>query len=996
MFDRDYPTATIGKEVRADQQRAPREPLPQALAALAEKRFRAYEESAAGAAEIAGASPRSGPGDVARVWACSDFVCQTCTRRPALLAELMASGDLARPRVPARPDGSDHRSTQRARVRAYVERLALELDEPGSEERLSKALRLARQREMVRIAWRDIGGLASLEETLLETSAFADAALQVATCRLHRLLCSSLGEPTSRDGEPQRLIVYALGKLGSEELNFSSDIDLLFAYPAGGECVGAPRALSNEEFFTRLGRKLVQALTIRTEDGIVFRVDMRLRPFGSSGPLVASFDALEDYYQSHGRDWERYALIRTRAVTGDAAESDRLLERLRPFVYRRYLDFSTLESIREMKRLLAKEATREDLANNIKLGPGGIRELEFTGQAFQMVRGGRVAALRDRRILRVIEELSRLRFLPDYAASELAGAYRFLRVAENRMQQMNDRQVHALPDDADARLVLATGAGFRSWQRFIGELDRHRSRVNAHFSQVLGFTESEPDSPEDPLEAVWRRTLAAEPAVHALAEAGFAAPEEAYRKLERFTESHPIRLLDERGRTRLDRLMPNLLRACARQHSADPTLARALGVVETIASRSVYLALLCERPLALSQLVQLCHASPWIAREIGRHPLLLDELLDPRTLYAPLDRAALVLDLRARLANVSTADTEHELAVLRQFKNANLLRVAAADVANAMPLMVVSDHLTDIAETTVQQVLELARRDLVARHGEPRCRGNGGLEQAPFAIVAYGKLGGYELGYGSDLDLVFIHGSQGEEQATSGPKVVDNAQFFARLAQRVIHFVTARTPDGILYEVDPRLRPDGSKGVLVNSLAGLAHYLHEQAWTWEHQALVRARMVAGSEALRESFAALRRDVLLRARDATQLRQAVRDMRTRMRNELARGDDQWFDLKQGPGGIADIEFMVQYAALRWARELGDYLSYTDNVRLLEGCAKTGVLAPDAVRLLTDAYRVYRARAHTQALHQASEVVAGEDLTEYREQVLGIWHDLMEVD
>ena len=655
-----------------------------------------------------------------------------------------------------------------------------------------------------------------------------------------------------------------------------------------------------------------------------------------------------------------------------------------------------------MKRLLAEEATRKDLANDVKLGSGGIRELEFTGQAFQMVRGGRVAALRDRRILRVIAELSRLDFLPDYAASELTAAYQFLRIAENRLQQMNDRQVHALPEATDARVTLAAGAGFSSWDGFEHELDRHRSRVSAHFLQVLGSPEASTDGPEDPLEAVWRGSLTDEPALEALRLVGFSEPAEATEKLRRFAESYPIRRLDERGGARLHRLMPNLLRVCARLHPADSTLARVLGVLEAIAPRSVYLALLCERPLALSQLVRLCHASPWIAREIGRHPLLLDELLDPRSLYAPLDRAALVLDLRARLANVSTrageaSDTEHELEVLRQFKNANLLRVAAADVAKAMPLMVVSDHLTEIAETTVTQVLELARRDLVRRYGEPQCRVDGVLQPAPFAIVAYGKLGGYELGYGSDLDLVFIHGSHGEDQRTSGPKVVDNPQFFARLAQRVIHFITARTPDGILYEVDPRLRPDGSKGVLVNSLEGFAQYLHEQAWTWEHQALVRARVIAGSEVLRARFVALRREILRLPREPESLRQEVREMRSRMRAQLGSGGAGTFDLKQDPGGIADIEFIVQYAALRWARELGDYLDYTDNIRLLDGCGKTGSLAAKDIRPLTDAYRAYRARAHAQALHEVSVVVvAGEELSEFREPVLRIWRETMEID
>ena len=934
-------------------------------------------------------SPDAGPGDAYRVWACSDFVAQTCRRHPEWLADLIGSGDLAR------DYGDGEASGQQRRVRCYARQVAHAIGPRESEHDLVRALRQVRQREMTRIAWRDIGGLASLEQTLLDTSALADAVLQTSVAHLHRVLAASLGEPTGDDGQPQRLVVCALGKLGAEELNFSSDIDLIFTYPQAGHCIGARRNLSNEEFFTRLARKLVQALTERTEEGIVFRVDMRLRPFGASGPLVASFDALEDYYQSHGRDWERYALIRARPVSGDPIWGAALLERLRPFVYRRYLDFSTLESIREMKRLITDEVARKGLENNVKLGSGGIRELEFTGQAFQMVRGGRVPQLRNRHILRVIAELSELRFLPEYAAGELTDAYRFLRTTENRLQQMADRQVHTLPDDHASRLVLAAGLGFSDWEGFSAALARHRRRVNEQFAQVLGEPESSTASArEGQLEAVWRNTLEVNAAVEVLAGEGFEDGARAQQVLRRFGESYAIRLLDERGHSRLDRLMPNLVRACARLHPSLPTLTRILQVIETIARRSVYLALLCERPLALSQLVRLCHASPWIAREIGRHPLLLDELLDPRTLYAPLDRAALVLELRSRLANVAANDTEQEMAVLRQFKHANLLRVAAADVANAMPLMVVSDHLTDIAESTVEQVLALTWRDLVERFGEPRHRVAGELRTAPFAIVAYGKLGGFELGYASDLDLVFIHGGTGDEQFTAGPEVVHNAQLFARLAQRIIHFITVRTPDGILYEVDPRLRPDGSKGVLVNSLEGLRHYLQEKAWTWEQQALVRARVVAGATELRGEFSALRREVLLCPRGPDQLREEVRGMRERMRAELGSRSESNFDLKQDPGGIADIEFMVQYAALRWAAELGDYLNYTDTIRLLEGCGKTGLLAAEDIRVLTDAYRAYRARTHSQALHEESGAIAGDAFREHRDGVLRIWHEMME--
>ena len=963
----------------------PMPPLPRALGTLAAQRATRYSASA----EKAGLAPwriDEGPGDAERVWACSEFVAESCARYPEILAELRESGDLGRAYA-----AGEGESAQPRRVSLHLARLREKLGESPGEDALRRGLRRMRRREMVRIAWRDIGGLAGLEEIMGETSAFADAALAYTCEVLHHRLAATLGEPTGPQRRRQRLVVYALGKLGAEELNFSSDIDLLFAYPEEGECRNGRRTLANQEFFARLGQKLIQALSERNEEGIVFRVDMRLRPFGNAGPLVSSFDALEDYYQNHGRDWERYALVRARAVTGDAG--DGMLQRLRPFVYRRYLDFGALQSMREMKKLITDEVARRGLEDHVKLGAGGIRELEFTGQAFQMVRGGRVPSLRDRHILRVIAELGRLRLLPGYAAAELDQAYRFLRTTEHRLQQMQDRQCHTLPEDEPARACLAAGMGFADWSAFAAELERQRARVHAHFAQVLGPASADPPF-EDPLAALWAGSLDEAQAGAQLDAAGFEDGRDAYAAMRRFADTHAIRFLDARGRERLGRLMPDLLRACGRSRPAGDTLSRALKVIETFARRSVYIALLCERPIALSQLVRLCRASPWIALQIGRHPLLLDELLDPRTLYAPLDRAALIEDLGARFADVSPGDTELEMAVLRQFKHASTLRVAAADVARTMPLMVVSDHLTDVAEITLAKAAELAMRDLVARHGEPHCRVEGEDRRAPFAIVAYGKLGGFELGYGSDLDLVFVHGSAGEAQQTRGPRVIDNARFFARVAQRVIHFVTMRSADGVLYEVDPRLRPDGAKGMLVNSLSGLAGYLRDSAWTWEHQALVRARVVAGDPDLRERFVALRREILLRPREPATVREEVRAMRERMRDNLSRDTDTDFDLKQGAGGIADIEFMVQYAVLRWARKLGDYLDYTDNIRLLDGCDKTGLMEPRDVRSLTDAYRAYRARMHENALHEDAGVVPKDEFAEHREAVSRIWRALME--
>ncbi|HSS65577.1 MAG TPA: bifunctional [glutamate--ammonia ligase]-adenylyl-L-tyrosine phosphorylase/[glutamate--ammonia-ligase] adenylyltransferase, partial [Gammaproteobacteria bacterium] len=696
-----------------------------------------------------------------------------------------------------------------------------------------------------------------------------------------------------------------------------------------------------------------------------------------------------------GRGWERYALIRARRVAGDSEAADALLERLRPFIYRRYLDFGSLESMRNMKEMITKEVARKGLENDLKLGHGGIREIEFTGQAFQMVRGGRIPELRDRRILRVLKILGQRGLLPSYAVENLIAAYRFLRTSEHRLQQIDDRQRHVLPEDGVERLILAAGMGYPDWRSYAHALARHRANVKAQFEQVLGSEDNGEQSSEDGehLLALLGERLDDEAAIEILRGADFADAEAALERIKKFRGSYSVRMLDAPGRARLRRLFPDLLRAVAGQRDPVQALGRILEALEPVVRRSAYLALLSERPLALSQLVRLCAASPRISRQLGRHPLLFDELLDARTLYAPLKHDALESELAERLTAVTPGDTEQEMACLRQFKHANVLRVAAADIADVIPLMVVSDYLTEIAEITVRKALELARRDVVARYGEPLPT-DGEDSSVPFAVIAYGKLGGIELGYGSDLDLVFIHGEGGASGHTDGERPVENSVFFGRLAQRTIHFLSAMTPDGTLYEVDSRLRPDGSKGLLVNAIDSLEAYLREKAWTWEHQALVRARAIAGDESLCRAFTELRRRILLLERDPDSLKSEVKEMRERMRRELGSRSSGTFNLKQDAGGIADIEFMVQYGALCWASKLGKHLDYTDNIRLLEGFGAAGLMPGDDVQLLTDAYRAFRCRVHETALQEQESVVDENELVDYRKHVIRIWQMMME--
>ncbi len=944
--------------------------IPEALAARARTQWNNYRERAE--------HPVVPTPEIARVFALSDFVAQSCAREPELLSRLLESGELWR----------NYTEDE------YVARLDALLDGVADENRLSELLRRFRRYEMVRIAWRDLAGHTDLAGVTADVSGLADACIDGALRRLHTWHCNQWGTPFGAAGSPQQLVVLGMGKLGACELNFSSDVDLIFAYPEDGETRGGRRSISNQEFFIRLGQRLILALNQNTAHGFVFRVDMRLRPFGDASALALSFDAMETYYQIHGREWERYAMIKARVVAGDRVAGDELMAMLKPFVYRRYVDFGAFESLREMKAMIEREVQRKGMEDNVKLGAGGIREVEFIGQAFQLIRGGREPALRTRAIREVLVHLGELELLPTYAVEELTRAYVFLRDTEHRIQEFADQQTHDLPEDEEGRTRLALGMGFVDWAAFEQELRRQMRRVHQHFEQVFAAPQREhAESDELDLAGVWSGSQESERATETLRQAGFSDPVPALDVLARMRESRSYRALSAQGKGRMDRLMPLLLGATAQTDEPSVTLERLVGLIEAIARRTAYLALLVENPMALSQLVKLCAASSWIGRLLGRHPQLLDELLDPRTLYQPPDRAEMSSDLRQRLARIPADDLEQQMETLRHFKQANILRVAAADVADAVPLMVVSDHLTDLAEVILDEVLELAWRYMVERHGRPQCGDRIACDKG-FAIVGYGKLGGIELGYGSDLDIVFLHSDASDGRATDGPKPLDNAVFYARLAQRLVHLLSTRTAAGELYEVDLRLRPSGNSGLLVSGLEAFAVYQKEQAWTWEHQALVRARPVVGDPAIAEEFRMVRKAILSRERDLAELRTAVREMREKMRAHLSKGGADGFDLKQDPGGIADIEFMVQYGVLAWAREHPVLLEYSDNIRLLASFSEQGLMAKDDAELLTHAFRTYRRHVHHLTLQDRPAITGAAELADLREKVLRVWRGLLE--
>ena len=909
-----------------------------------------------------------------RVFAFSEFVADTCINQPSLLWDLMNSGDLENP----------------YKTFTYIDKLQPLLAQVNNASQLEKSLRLFRRREMVRIAWRDLAGWADLFSTMSELTALAEACIDGALGYIDGQLSDRYGVPFSQDGKRQKLVVIGMGKLGGGELNFSSDIDLIFAYPQNGETAGTKTSISNEEYFIRLSRQLIQALGKVTADGFVFRVDVRLRPFGDNGPLAMSFSAMEHYFQQQGREWERYAWIKARAVAGDRKAGKKMLALLNPFVYRRYLDYGAFESLRDMKQRITLEVNRMGLKGDIKLGRGGIREIEFFGQVFQMIRGGINPTLQERSILVVLSKLASGQLVPEDVCLSLSSAYIFLRNLEHRLQEFSDMQTHQLPTTQSGRQRLAFAMGYMDHSKWESELENHLNNVHHHFSMLLvpdDKSDSHPDI-EQTLGALWMGLIEQGHRQNMLADMGYGNTDRAIKTIDRIRSELDQRPLSKEGKARLDKLMPLLIKASGASDEPLLTLNRIADLIKAIGGRASYLALLLENPGTLDHLVKLSGASSLIATFLARHPVLLDELLDPRTLYAPPTRIELEMELQSRIEQLPE-DFEYVMEALRVYKQVNVLRVAAADVTEVLPLMRVSDHLSDIAEVSIEEVLKLARQHLETKHGIPSGSTDEKSSAADFAVIAYGKLGGLELSYDSDLDLVFLH-SASDGQTVNGPNPIDNSQFFARLGQRIIHILTAHTQAGILYEADMRLRPSGSSGVLVSHIDGFADYQMSTAWTWEHQALIRARPIAGDPRLCDRFEAIRRKALALRRDRTKLRAEVREMRTKMHQELLQPGSNDFDMKQDTGGIVDIEFLVQYLVLNYACDHKELLEWTDNVRLIHTLIDTGVVQEFDAHILKHAYLIYRAVAHKLNLQEMPAKVPIERFRLLRSKIEQIWN------
>lgn len=752
----------------------------------------------------------------------------------------------------------------------------------------------------------DVADPHAIDHVLRRTSELADRCISTALAAVQNDMVQRHGRVCDRHGDPQSLVVFGLGKLGGRELNFSSDVDLVFAFAEPGQSSGK-RALDAEAWFARAGQQLIQLLDEVTADGFCYRVDMRLRPFGSSGRLVLPFSAMEQYFQREGRDWERYAWIKARPVAGDVLVGERLLDTLRPFVYRRYLDYGALDGLRAMKALIAAEVERRDMAEHIKLGPGGIREIEFLVQALQLVRAGREPQLRQRSLLAALQALADAGHFSADVADRLASAYRFLRRLENRLQMLADQQTHQLPDDAFTRLRLAAGLGYPHWQALYDTLQHHRGVVSEEFDRLLAPRKR--SAKASALERYWR-ALPDDGDVQVLAEAGFADAAGADAALRQFAASPALRTLSSRGRTRLDQVVPALLHATGASSDPHTALPRLLSLIGAIVRRSSYLALLDEAPKALARLVDVVARSALLAEHLVQHPLLLDELLDSRYVDLPPDQDSLRTELARALAGLAADDTEERLRVLNEFRHALSFRIALATLAERQPAERSAQQLAWVAQVVVDAVLPMAAADVAVQHGP--APGNG------VAVLGYGSLGGNELGFASDLDLVFVYDAP-IDAVSDGARPLDAPRWYAKLVQKLVNLMSVPTPSGRLYETDLRLRPDGAGGLLVSSIERFSGYQRSHAWAWEHQALVRARAIAGAEPVMQTFEHTREQTLCLPRDADTVADDVRQMRQRMRAELDRSQPGRFDLKHGEGGLVDLEFALQAAVLAHAAQ-----------------------------------------------------------------------------
>ncbi|WP_390885012.1 bifunctional [glutamate--ammonia ligase]-adenylyl-L-tyrosine phosphorylase/[glutamate--ammonia-ligase] adenylyltransferase [Haemophilus parahaemolyticus] len=898
----------------------------------------------------------------------------------------------------------------------YTERLAQALQNVQDEAQLGKELRLFRHREMATLSFIQSNKLASVEFVFQALSDLAEAIILQARDWLYQRCCAEYGVPMNSLNEPQELLILGMGKLGGRELNFSSDIDLIFVYPDAGETVGGRKAVENSKFFTRLGQRLIRALDEVTAEGFAYRTDMRLRPFGDSGALVLSFASMEDYYQEQGRDWERYAMIKAKILGEDLSNLNHryLKQMLRPFVYRRYLDFSAIQSLREMKEKISREVVRRNLIDNIKLGAGGIREVEFIVQTFQMMRGGRDKILQERSLLTVLPRLAELNLLTIEQVTDLRTAYLFFRQVENVLQALDDKQTQTLPTDEQAQqcLILATQKyliateqgetwlehAIQNWADFLQVLGQYQKKVRAVFNALIGKDDEEENPPlVNEQIALWRdilhlemneEDLASVLKEYAVQDADYA---EIFRWLTTTLQDWSRKPIGVRGREVLRTLLPKMLDKIFSQPNYLILLPRLLNILDKITTRTTYLELLTEKEQILPQLITLCGQSIMIADQIARYPMLLDELMSNKGLTQVIDFRDYEPALNDYLVRIPEEDEEALIDALRQFKQSQILRIASADIMGVLPVMKISDHLTYLAEAIIGAVVNMAWKAVSQRFGVPEHLGE---NEKGFAVIGYGKLGGIELGYNSDLDLVFLHNAPENSETVGGRKSVSSHRFYLKLAQKINSIFNLNTSAGVLYEVDMRLRPSGEAGLLVSTFNAYEFYQKNEAWTWESQALVRARCVYGTKSLKAEFDQIRQSTLAKKCDAVTLKAEITGMRAKMYQHFTQPQAVEFNLKTDKGGITDIEFIAQYLVLANAETSPEMAVWSDNIRIFDTAMAYGILTEPAGEQLKYCYMAMRNRIHHLNLLRQPSCVPMSEFEAERDFIGKMWSQIFQ--
>ena len=864
-----------------------------------------------------------------------------------------------------------------------ADKLIKVLEESSDIVQIKQQLRVFRHQKLLEIIYLDVCLHETIENTLLQLSQLADLLIQQALKKTEQILSAKHGQPVDTLGKDMSLNIIAMGKLGGRELNFSSDIDLICCYSDDGQLDGYGK-LSHSQFFTLVVKLLKQFLHETTADGFVYRVDLRLRPWGDAGPLVLSHNAIEHYYQLHGREWEQYAMVKARVVTGSETDKSYLQSILKPFVYRRYHDYRVFDGLAQLKLKIDQQANRKGTRCNVKTGKGGIREIEFFVQAFQILKGGRNHQLQTQSLFQAINHLSEQEITDPQTLHNMHESYCFLRLLENRLQMLNDQQTHELPQNTNSQYRLSLLLDYADWSALEAELARHQTRVNNIFSTLFI---QHPDSQQTEI-TLSLDELSEQQHLQAIHKLEFKQPQKIHDKLQQFYHSHSLLFMSEKAKNRFHIFFPELLKQISQHENQQKLLDKMLVLLASIAGRSIYFELLYQNIPLLVKLVYQFNSSNWIAAEVTRHPMLLESLLYPGHLAERFDKRKLQHELQVQLQNVAN-DEELELDVLRQFKRAQTIVIATAEIAQEIDTNKVSRYLSELADILLQAAYELSLKSLIKKYSEPQCVVDHELFSPALSIIGYGKLGGYELHYQSDLDIIFLHNSAGTKQHTSGIKCIDNAVFFSRLAQKIISKISLLTAAGKLYEIDTRLRPDGASGMLVSPLQAYEYYQLEKAWVWEHQAIIRARFIAGNRDIQKPFESIRRQVISLPRVKTDLQKAIIEMRQKMYQVKKPPEGQTINIKHSRGCMVDIEFLVQYWVLKHANKFAGLIESTDNIALISELHHLGLITDQDLQL-RDIYPTFHKWLHARVLQNQSAEIDSELVRDEIDMVKTCWN------